>query len=245
MAIRIKQKDDHYEKIAREYVDERLQHIAFIMDGNGRWARKRGMVREYGHRFGAEAFKNITKYCVDIGIKTITVYAFSSENWKRPEKEVNAIMKLLDKYLDDCLADFSKYNVKVKFIGDMSAFEGPFMEKINKVQDVTASGEFTVNIALNYGARPELVNAFNKMINDGIRSADEQTISKYLYTSECPDPDLIIRTGGEYRLSNFLLWQAAYSELYFTDCLWPDITPEIVNEAIRAFYSRKRRYGGV
>lgn len=226
-------------------VDERLTHIAFIMDGNGRWAQKRGKSREYGHKHGAETFRRITEYCGNIGIKTVTVYAFSSENWKRPAKEVNSIMKLLDKYLDECLDNFSDHDVMIKFIGDMSPFDVKFQRKVERIEALTKGRRLLLNIALNYGARPELVHAINEMLSAGISSVDEATVGKYLYTSHCTDPDLIVRTGGEYRLSNFLLWQAAYSELYFTDRLWPDMTSDDVDEAVKAFYSRKRRYGGV
>lgn len=226
-------------------VDERLTHIAFIMDGNGRWAQKRGKPREYGHKHGAETFRRITEYCGNIGIKTVTVYAFSSENWKRPAKEVNSIMKLLDKYLDECLDNFSDHDIMIKFIGDMSPFDAKFKKKIDRIESLTDGRGLLLNIALNYGARPEIVHAINEMINSGLSSIDEATVKKYLYTSHCTDPDLIVRTGGEYRLSNFLLWQAAYSELYFTDRLWPDMTSDDVDKAVEAFYSRKRRYGGV
>lgn len=226
-------------------VDERLTHIAFIMDGNGRWAQKRGKPREYGHKYGAETFRKITEYCGDIGIKAVTVYAFSSENWKRPAKEVNSIMKLLDKYLDECLKKFSDHNIRIKFIGDMSPFDAKFRKKIDSIEELTKDRGLLLNIALNYGARPEIVNAVNRILNDGLGSVDETVFEKYLYTSHCTDPDLIVRTGGEYRLSNFLLWQAAYSELYFTDCLWPDMNSDEVDKAVNSFYSRKRRYGGV
>lgn len=228
-----------------EKVDQRLTHIAFIMDGNGRWAQNRGKPREYGHKHGAETFRKITEYCGDIGIRAVTVYAFSSENWKRPAKEVNSIMKLLDKYLDECLDNFSDHDIRIKFIGDMSPFDAKFRKKIDRIEELTKDRGLLLNIALNYGARPEIVNAVNRILDAGIDSVDEATFEKYLYTSHCTDPDLIVRTGGEYRLSNFLLWQAAYSELYFTDCLWPDMDPAEVDKAVKAFYSRKRRYGGV
>ena len=222
-------------------VDDRLRHIAFIMDGNGRWASKQGMPREYGHKHGAQTFRSISLYCEKIGIKYVTVYAFSTENWKRPKSEVNAIMKLLDEYLDQ------KYNdrVSVKFLGDINALEPKMAEKMRIAEKQTAGRELTLNIAINYGSRGEIVNAFNRLASEGKTEITEEDISSHLYTAGCPDPDLIVRTGGDIRISNFLLWQAAYSELYFTDKLWPDLTSEDVDDAIRSFYSRKRRYGGL
>ncbi len=222
-------------------VDERLQHVAFIMDGNGRWANKRGMPREYGHKKGVEVFRNITEYCHKIGIKCVTVYAFSTENWKRPQKEVEAIMKLLDEHLDNT----SDEDVRVCFIGDKSRLDPDLVKKMNSVEEQTKGRSSTLNIALNYGSRAEIVNACNKLIAAGKDKVTEEDLNSALYTGDCPDPDLIIRTGGDLRISNFLLWQAAYSELYFTDTLWPDMTPDHVAEAIENFYSRKRRFGGL
>lgn len=242
MAVKIKQQNAGEGEIK---VDDRLKHIAFIMDGNGRWAQKRGKPREFGHRQGAEVFKTISRYCGKIGIKYITVYAFSTENWKRSDDEVKGIMKLLEKYLDEVLTEFSKYDIKVRFIGDLTVFGDKIKSKIRKVEELTANKSLLLNIAFNYGARSEIVNAVNRFIADGKGVLDEKLLSSYLYTHDCPDPDLIVRTGGELRLSNFLLWQSAYSELYFTDCLWPDMTPDEVDKAVKEFYSRKRRYGGV
>ncbi len=222
-------------------VDERLRHIAFIMDGNGRWANKQGKPREYGHKYGAQTFRSISMYCEKIGIKYVTVYAFSTENWKRPKHEVNAIMKLLDEYLDETYTD----RVGVKFLGDLNALDEKLREKMILVERETAGRELTLNIAINYGSRAEIVNAFNRLAAEGVTQISEEDISSHLYTADCPDPDLIVRTGGDLRISNFLLWQAAYSELYFTDKLWPDMTSDDVDDAIRSFYSRKRRYGGL
>ena len=222
-------------------VDDRLQHIAFIMDGNGRWATARNMPREYGHKNGTRVFKEITEYCHQIGIKYLTVYAFSTENWKRPKREVNAIMKLLDEYLDRQRPE----NVSIRFIGDVSVLDPKIVEKIDKITKETASNERVLNVAINYGARAELVYACNKLLAEGKSEISEADINSALYTEGCPDPDLIVRTGGDLRISNFLLWQAAYSELYFTDTLWPDMTPDDVDRAINAFYSRKRRFGGL
>ena len=222
-------------------VDDKLRHIAFIMDGNGRWATKRGLPREFGHKKGVEVFKEITEYCHKIGVKCVTVYAFSTENWKRPKREVDAIMNLLDEYLDKSSAD----NVRVQFIGDVSVLDEKLKNKIKSVEQKTASGNSILNVALNYGSRAELVNAFNKILASGKNQITESDINDALYTYNCPDPDLIVRTGGDLRISNFLLWQAAYSELYFTNTLWPDMTSEDVDAAIEDFYSRKRRFGGL
>lgn len=226
-------------------VDERLRHIAFIMDGNGRWASRRGLPRKSGHKAGAKTFTEIVKYCSEIGIQVMTVYAFSSENWKRPKDEVNSIFKLLDSYLDETLSKISEHDVRVRFIGDRSPFDGKFIKKMELLEEKSSEHGRLLNIALNYGSRAELTAAFNRMIEDGVKEATEQIVSSYLYTADCPDPDLIVRTGGEHRLSNFLMWQAAYSELYVTDCLWPDMDREEVNKAIQSFYKRKRRFGGV
>ena len=222
-------------------VDERLRHIAFIMDGNGRWATARNMPREYGHKNGARVFREITEYCHNIGIRYLTVYAFSTENWKRPKREVNAIMKLLDEYLDKQRPE----NASIRFIGDVSVLDPKIVEKIEKLTKETAGHEYVLNVAINYGSRAELVTAFNKLLAEGKNEVTEQDVNAALYTGDCPDPDLIVRTGGDLRISNFLLWQAAYSELYFTDTLWPDMTSEDVDRAVDAFYSRKRRFGGL
>jgi len=220
-------------------VDERLQHIAFIMDGNGRWAQKRGLPREIGHKHGAQTFKKIVRYCGELGIKVVTVYAFSTENWKRSENEVSALINLFNTYIDNFNSDHSEDNIKVKFIGDITRFGDNLASKINKIEEATKNNAFTLNIAVNYGGRSELVHAFNKLISEGKREVTEGDISGAIYTSHCPDPDLIVRTGGDIRISNFLLWQSAYSEFYFTDTLWPDMSANDVDEAIKTFYSRK------
>ena len=226
-------------------VDEHFRHIAFIMDGNGRWAKKRGMPREYGHKAGAETFRKICSYCQDVGFKTVTVYAFSTENWKRPKHEVEAIMSLLEAFLTELIRDRDKYRNRIRFIGDSSVFSPSLKEKIAYAESLNPDADTTVNVALNYGGRAELVHAFNKLAAEGKTSVTEEDISGALYTFESGDPDMIVRTGGDLRISNFLLWQAAYAELYFTDKLWPDLTPQDVDEMVRDFYSRKRRYGGL
>jgi undecaprenyl diphosphate synthase len=226
-------------------VDEKLQHIAFIMDGNGRWAKKRGLPRELGHKQGAQKFKEIVRYCGDIGINAVTVYAFSTENWKRPEREVNALMKLFETYIEDFAREMMHYNIKIKFIGDMSRFDEKFRKKVAELEEYTKNMKLHLNIAINYGGRDELVHAFNKLAAEGKTDITENDISNSIYTAGCPDPDMIVRTGGDLRISNFLLWQSAYSELYFTDVLWPDLDEKAIDDAVRNFYSRKRKFGKV
>ena len=226
-------------------VDEHFRHIAFIMDGNGRWAKKRGMPREYGHKAGAETFRKICSYCHDVGFKTVTVYAFSTENWKRPKHEVDAIMSLLEAFLNELIKDHEKYNNRIRFIGDSAPLSPAIKEKMAYAESLNPDSDITINIALNYGGRAELVHAFQTLAAEGKTNVTEADISDALYTRESGDPDMIVRTGGDLRISNFLLWQAAYAELYFTDKLWPDLTPADVDDMIRDFYSRKRRYGGL
>jgi len=226
-------------------VDSRLQHIAFIMDGNGRWAERRGMPRRYGHRYGAEAFRKVVRYCGDIGIKYVTVYAFSTENWGRPEKEVRSIMKLLDTYLDECEKSFLEYDIRMRFIGDISKLDSSLSEKAARLERITKDNSLTLSIALNYGGKDELVHAVNSLIAKGKNSVTASDIASELYTAGIPDPDLIVRTAGEQRLSNFLMWQSAYSEFYFTDTLWPDMTSDDIDKAVEEFYRRQRRYGKV
>ena len=225
--------------------DERLKHIAFIMDGNGRWAQMRGREREYGHKEGSEAFKRVVAHCADIGIKTVTVYAFSTENWKRPKNEVNAIMRLLNTYLSNCEDELSKRGVRFRMIGDKSALSPSLVKKIERVERATKDNTLLLNFGLNYGGRAEIVTAVNKLISQNKTAVTEKDISEALYTFDCEDPDLIVRTGGDIRISNFLIWQAAYSELYFTDTLWPDMSDADIDAAVKEFYSRQRRYGGV
>ncbi len=225
-------------------VDDRLKHIAFIMDGNGRWAQKRSMPREYGHKVGAEVFKKIVRYCGDIGIKTITAYAFSTENWSRPASEVQAIMRLLDDYIAEAERDNEKNRIRYVFLGDKAALLPELREKMEYLEKLTAENELLLNIAINYGGRAEITSAVNRLIAEGKTELTEADISGALYTHHCPDPDLIVRTANELRLSNFLLWQAAYSEFYFTKTLWPDLTEADIDRAIENFYARQRRFGG-
>lgn len=225
-------------------LDDRLSHIAFIMDGNGRWATAKGLPREYGHRAGAKAFHKLALHCEKIGLKAMTVYAFSTENWKRPEKEVNAIMDLLEEYIDSCEKELKNHSVQFHFIGDRAPLRPSLQAKMERLERLTAGERMILNIAINYGGRAELCHALESLQNGG-QKITEEAVSAALYTAHSGDPDMIIRTGGDLRISNFLLWQAAYAELYFTDKLWPDFGPSDVDRAIEAFYSRQRRYGGV
>ncbi len=232
-------------KLQNVQLDENFRHIAFIMDGNGRWAQKRGMPREFGHKAGSATFKKVCIYCCDIGFRAVTVYAFSTENWKRPPKEVNAIMGILDDYLEELKRDYEQYHNRFKFIGDLSVLTPELREKIAYVETLNTQYDQVLNIALNYGGRQELTHAFEVLAAQGKTTVTEDDISSAVYTSHCGDPDMIVRTGGDLRISNFLLWQSAYAELYFCDKLWPDFGPDDVDEAVRVFYTRKRRFGGV
>ena len=226
-------------------VDERLSHIAFIMDGNGRWAQKRGMPRSYGHSVGAETFYGIAEHCRKIGIRYMTVYAFSTENWKRPPEEVRAIMDILENYINKFAAVTEKENIHLRFVGNLSVFSPELREKMERIDRETAHHSFHLSIAMNYGGREELVHACKELIAQGKQDVTEADIAAHLYTAGCPDPDLIVRTGGDTRTSNFLLWQSAYAEYCFTDVLWPDFGESDVDAAVAAFYARNRRFGGV
>lgn len=228
------------------------KHIGIIMDGNGRWAKKRGLPRSAGHKAGAETFRTITRYCSDIGIKYLTVYAFSTENWKRPQDEVNALMKLFKQYLNEALTDFKDDSIVVKFIGDKSAFTRDLRELIERNERESASRDgMVLNIAMNYGSRDEIVMAArtlaNKAKNGDIEpdNITEAMLSDCLYTKGQPDPDLIIRPSGEYRISNFMLWQSAYAEFVIMDRLWPDFSTDDLDTAIMEYTKRNRRFGGV
>lgn len=226
-------------------VGDDLKHIAFIMDGNGRWAKALGKTRDHGHVAGAQAFEKIAEYCDKIGVEAITFYAFSTENWKRPKDEVDKIMALLEKYLDRVAKRTAEYDLKIRFIGEKEGLSQKLLEKIAKTEEMTKNKSKILNIALNYGSRAEITSAVNRLIASGKDKVTEQDIDSALYTAQCPELDLIIRTAGEQRLSNFLLWQAAYAEFYFTDTLWPDFTPKELEKAIDAYYGRTRRFGAV
>ncbi|MCH5348741.1 MAG: di-trans,poly-cis-decaprenylcistransferase [Oscillospiraceae bacterium] len=226
-------------------------HIGFIMDGNGRWAVKRGLPRKLGHREGAQAFRKIARYCKKIGIKYVTFYAFSTENWKRPKEEVDELMRLFREYLDE-VEDYARENTRLFFLGDKSAFDGDMARKMADMEEKSAGFDgMTLMLAMNYGGRDDIVHSVRKIAemaaNKEIRISDidESLVSSLLYTGGIPDVDLLIRPSGEKRISNFLIWQSAYAEYYFTDTLWPDFSPKELDKALEDFASRKRRFGGV
>ena len=221
------------------------RHIAIIMDGNGRWAKMRGLPRTAGHKVGAETFRRIAKHCKKLGIQYLTVYAFSTENWKRPKEEVDAIMGLLDQYLREALPSMEKEHIRVKFFGDLSVLDPELRalaEKANTLSDTIEGVQ--ANLCLNYGGRDEIVRAAKKCAEAGVEWTEEN-FGKFLYSADVPDPELVIRPGGEQRISNFLLWQCAYSEFIFTPTLWPDFDEKTLEEAIIAYQQRDRRFGGV
>ena len=228
------------------------RHIAIIMDGNGRWAKKRGLPRTAGHAAGAEAFRRTANYCRTLGVEYLTVYAFSTENWKRSADEVSGIMKLLGKYLLEALKDMEKNHVRFKFFGDLSRLD-PKLRKLCEDAEARSAEyhEVQVNFCLNYGGRDEIVKAAQSFARDvaaGKTQPEELTeaiLSKYMYSADVPDPELIIRPSGEMRTSNFLLWQSAYSEYVFMDVLWPDFQTKDLDEAIAEYHRRNRRFGGV
>ncbi len=228
------------------------EHIGIIMDGNGRWAKKRSLPRSVGHREGAKTFRKITRYCSDIGIKYLTVYAFSTENWKRPQDEVISLMKLFKSYLNEALEDFKDDSIVVKFIGDKSHFSEDLQKLMIENEESSKERDgMVLNIAMNYGSRDEIVRAVKNISLDvkagklDADKIDEELFSNYLYTAGQPDPDLIIRPSGEYRISNFMLWQAAYTEFVIMNKLWPDFEKSDLDEAINIYSQRNRRFGGV
>ncbi len=230
------------------------RHIAVIMDGNGRWAKKRGLPRKAGHKVGAETFRTIATYCKDIGVQYFTVYAFSTENWKRPQDEVDALMNLFRTYLREAVETMVARGVAVRVLGDLSVLPEDIRRQIDEVHalaDTLGENAATASLCINYGGRDEIKNAVRalaKQVQDGTLNPEditEDSISQNLYTAHMPDPDLIIRPSGEIRTSNFLLWQSAYSEYYFTDVLWPDFSTQDMDAAIADFNRRSRRFGGV
>lgn len=221
------------------------KHIAFIMDGNRRWAKKNKLATLTGHDYGSKIIRNILELSVKFKIQIITLYAFSTENWNRPKLEVDHLFKLLDQYFSSCESDFMNNDIKLNILGDYSAFPSNLSKKISEMIEKTKKNKtLTLNLALNYGARDEMLRAVNSIIKDGLQSVDNDTFKSYLYTGNQPDPDLVIRTSGEERLSNFLLYQVAYSELYFTDVLWPDFGEKEYVEALKEYQNRNRRFGG-
>lgn len=249
MALFRKKKELTFSDLPREVIPA---HIGFIMDGNGRWAKQRGLPRMAGHAAGAQTFRKIVKACESRGVQYATFYAFSTENWKRPQEEVDAIMNLLRDYLKESLRDFGGENIRTVFIGDRTPLAPDILELMREAEDGTAHKTgMTVNIALNYGGRDELARAMRTLAvcaQEGalsVQDIDEEAISAAMDTAGQPDPDLIIRPSGEFRTSNFLLWQSAYAELVFMDVLWPDFSEKDLEEAIVQFARRNRRFGGV
>ena len=226
------------------------RHIAIIMDGNGRWAKKRGLPRTAGHSAGAEAFRRIANYCRTLGVEYLTVYAFSTENWKRSQEEVGGIMLLLRRYLEEAIRDMTKNRVRFRFFGDLSRLSPQLQKLCYDAENQSAEYDVQVNFCLNYGGRDEIVRAaraFAAQVAEGKRKPEELTeelFSSYLYSAGVPDPELIIRPSGELRTSNFLPWQSAYSEYVFMDVLWPDFGPQDLDKAIDEYHRRNRRFGG-
>ena len=225
--------------------DGRLQSVGIIMDGNGRWAKARGLSRSEGHKAGAKVIEEVIKTLNALGVHHVTLYAFSTENWKRPKEEVDGIMNLIYGYLDRVGKIGKEYKTSVRFIGDKSKLPEKLRKKCIEIENMSSSRESIINVALNYGGRDEIVRAVNEAIKEGCNPVTEADISRHLYTSDSPDPDLIIRTGGDLRISNFMIWQSAYSELYVTETLWPDFGRADLIKAAEEFYKRKRRYGGL
>ena len=227
------------------------RHIAIILDGNGRWAKRRGLPRTAGHAVGSENFRKIATYCRNIGVEYLTVYAFSTENWKRPEDEVKTIMRLLGKYLHEAIDTMERDHIKMKVLGNVAGLPEELRELVAKTDEISSRYEgFQANICLNYGGRDEIVRAAMRYaadLRDGKAPEEigEAEFGSYLYSAGIPDPELLIRPGGEERISNFLLWQCAYSEFYFTDVLWPDFSTEELDKAIAEYHRRDRRFGAV
>ena len=221
------------------------RHIAIIMDGNGRWAKKRGLPRTAGHKVGAETFRDIATYCRELGVEFLTVYAFSTENWKRPKDEVDTIMSLLEQYLQEAIDTMERDHIRLKIWGDTAALSPKLQQMVAQTNAISTHYEgFQANICLNYGGRSEILRAARLCAEAG-EEWTEENFDKYLWSAGIPDPELIIRPSGELRLSNFLLWQCAYSEFYFCDTLWPDFDRTALNRAIIDYQGRDRRFGGV
>jgi len=230
----------------REELKNIPKHIGFIMDGNGRWARKRGLPRLAGHRAGAENLRRVLKACGEFGIRIVTIYAFSTENWGRPKEEVEGLFNLMKEFIDKELDELHRNGVQIRHLGRMDGVPEYLQEKIRYALELTKDNDrLILNVAFNYGGRAEIVDAVRRIVADGVKpeEIDEELISRYLYTAGLPDPDLIIRTAGEMRLSNFLLWQAAYAEYYSTPTLWPDFDEEELYKALLDYSRRERRFG--
>ncbi len=227
--------------------DDRLDSVAIIMDGNGRWATRRGLKRTAGHIAGAKIVQGILENFREIGVHCVTLYAFSTENWKRPKEEVDTLMELVYKYIDEVVIEKIKTDkdFSIKFLGDKSVLSEKLRNKCIEAEEMAKDRAFVCNVALNYGGRDEIVHAANSAFADGHTVLTEEILAKYMYTYPSKDPDLIIRTGGDFRTSNFLLWQSAYSEYVILDTLWPDFSKESILKCVKAFYKRNRRFGGL
>lgn len=224
------------------------KHVAIIMDGNGRWARQRNLPRVAGHRAGAENLRRIINACVEFGIHILTIYAFSTENWDRPESEIRGLMKIFTRVLDQELSELHAQGVCLHHLGDLNGIEPELQQKVRDALELTKGNDrLILNVAFNYGGRAEILHAVREMLEDGLRpeALTEELFSSYLFTAGLPDPDLVIRTSGELRISNFLIWQAAYSEYYATPCYWPDFDREELYEALVAYSQRERRFGAL
>lgn len=254
--FKLRKKENHSSSLREQMEQVKRQtvpnHVAIIMDGNGRWAKKRALPRIAGHHEGMKVVRKITKFASELGIKTLTLYAFSTENWKRPKQEVDYLMKLPEEFLGTFLPELIEENVQVRMMGDQQKLPEHTLKAVEKAIHQTKDNTgLILNFALNYGSRAEILEAVNKVVDEvknGSRVEDsitEEVFSSYLMTSELEDPDLLIRTSGEIRLSNFMLWQLAYSEFWFTDVLWPDFKEEHFLEAIKGYQNRQRRFGGV
>jgi undecaprenyl diphosphate synthase len=221
-------------------------HIAIIMDGNGRWARARGLPRLAGHRAGTENLRRILTACVEFGVKILTIWAFSTENWRRPQEEVRGLMDIVEQVIDRELSELHKNGVRLRHVGRLEGISRPLQAKVRRATELTQNNDrLVLNVAFNYGGKAELLDAIKRMIADGLRpeDIDEERVTSYLYTAGLPDPDMIIRTGNECRISNFMLWQGAYSEYYFTPVLWPDFDKEELRKALEDYARRERRFG--
>lgn len=230
------------------FMDEIPTHVAIIMDGNGRWARERRLPRLAGHRAGVDNLRRVLEACVEFGIQYLTIFAFSTENWDRPPVEVRGLLKILEEVIDTEIAELHKNGVQLRHMGRLDRLQPALQEKIHHAIELTQDNQkLILNVAWNYGGRDEIVHAIQKMLADGISpgEVDEELVSSYLYTTNCPDPDLMIRTSGEFRMSNFLIWQGAYTELYTTPTYWPDFDREELLKALREYALRERRFGRV
>ncbi len=222
------------------------RHVGFIMDGNGRWAKKRLLPRSQGHIKGADNVEKVAEYCFERGVEVVSLYAFSTENWSRPKQEVDEILKLLDKFLKKCLKQLTKHEIRLTFSGDLSKLPLSLQELCNqRIEETKEFKKRTLNIAINYGGRQEIIRACNSLLSEGKTCISEEDFIQKLYTKDLPDIDLVIRTSGEQRLSNFFIYQCSYAELYFTDCLWPDFNEKEIDSALKWYSDRDRRFGKV